>query len=123
MWYAYQTGDTSYAREIISPNCEVCMDQLNLLEEIYDSGSWAVGGREAVTIQERHITPAADSVYKPVVLGSTEGAKLVEGGEVTLNVPPDEGADDPHLIYMDYVGGEWLYISAANLPGSNNAQG
>ncbi len=24
MWYAYQTGDTSYARDIISPSCEVC---------------------------------------------------------------------------------------------------
>lgn len=121
MWYAYQTGDTSYARDIISPHCEVCIDQLDLLEEIYDSGSWAVGGRESVTIQDAAIAPAADGIYKPVVLGSSEGAKLIEAGEVSLDVPPDDGAEDPHVIYMDYMQDEWVYISAADLPGTSHA--
>jgi hypothetical protein len=121
MWYAYQTGDTSYARDIISQHCDVCMDQLGLLEEIYDSGAWAIGGRESVAIQEPTITPAADGVYKPIVSGTAEGAKLIEAGQVTLDVPPDYGVDDPHIIYLDYVQEEWVYISAANLPGTKYA--
>ncbi|WP_147017567.1 DUF6318 family protein [Kocuria turfanensis] len=121
MWYAYQTGDTSYARDIISDSCDVCSDQLDLLEEIYQSDAWAVGGRESVTIKESTITSGPDGVYKPVVSGVTEGAKLIENGQVSLDVPPDSGAGDPHVIYMDYVQGEWVYISAANLPGGNHA--
>ncbi|MFI7580867.1 DUF6318 family protein [Kocuria kalidii] len=121
MWYAYQTGDTSYARDIISLQCEVCLDQLDLLDEIYDSNAWAIGGRESVRIQDSTIAPAADGVYKPVVLGSTEGAKLVEGGRISLDVPPDDGVGDPHVIYMDYMMDKWIYISAADLPGAGNA--
>lgn len=120
MWYAYQTGDTTYARDIISPDCAVCMDQLDLLEEIYESGSWAIGGRESVTIQGSDIVRTADGIYKPVVLGSTEGAKLIENGKITLEVPPDDGSDDPHLIYMNFREGQWVYISAANIPGTGS---
>lgn len=121
MWYAYQTGDTSYARDITSDACEVCVDQLDLLDEIYDSDAWAIGGRESVTIQDSTISPAADGVYKPLVLGSTEGAKLVEAGRVSLDIPPDDGVGDPHVIYLDYTQDKWIYISAANLPGANDA--
>lgn len=119
MWYAYQTGDTSYAREIISPHCAVCMDQLSLIEEIYKEGLWAIGGRESVVVQESSLVRASDGVYKPIVRGSTEGAKLVENGKVTLDVPPNAGGVEPFIIYLDFQDGKWVYISAANLPGAD----
>ncbi|MEF3120258.1 DUF6318 family protein [Kocuria flava] len=119
MWFAYQTGDTSYARNIISPHCEICMDQLDLLDEIYSSGSWAIGGRERVSIQGEALVRAMDGIYKPVVKGSTEGAQLIENGKVALEVPSNAGGTEPFLVYMDHDGEQWKYITAADLAGAD----
>ena len=60
MWYANQTGNTTYIREIVSEACEVCNDQFAVIEDVYAEGAWFVGGRENVYLQDASISPAAD---------------------------------------------------------------
>ncbi|WP_368811811.1 DUF6318 family protein [Kocuria sp. CPCC 205263] len=45
MWYANQTGDTSYIREVVSEACELCDDQFAVIENVYDEGAWFMGGQ------------------------------------------------------------------------------
>ncbi|GAA1754643.1 DUF6318 family protein [Kocuria aegyptia] len=118
MWYAHQTGDATYAREIISGACDICMEQLEFVEDVYADGAWFVGGRENPVIQDAIIQRYSDGVYKPVVLTSAEGLKLVESNEVTYEAHPRTGQGDPFPVYLDYSQGSWVYITAANLSGA-----
>ncbi|MGQ1795629.1 DUF6318 family protein [Kocuria oceani] len=115
MWYAYQTGDTSYARDIISPHCEACLTELSDVASVYKSGSWMIGGRPEIAIQENLIVRAQDGAYKPRGIYSSEGGKLVEDGMVRQEAVPDSG--NSTLVYMDFVEGEWIYITMAPTTG------
>jgi hypothetical protein len=117
MWYAYQTGDTSYAREIVSSSCAVCQEELKTIRQAYKLGAWLVGGRETLEIQDPVIRRAADGVYKPVVQGRGEGGKLVEGGKVTYEEPSEIDPNSPFLIYLDFHQGKWIYVTAAAISG------
>ncbi|WP_424347456.1 DUF6318 family protein [Kocuria sp. CH-021] len=117
MWYAYQTGDTSYAREITAPSCEVCREELATVEQAYELGAWLVGGRETLEIQENPVVRAADGIYKPVVKGWSEGGRLVEDGEVTYEETSEIDPNKPFLVYLDYKGQSWTYITAAAISG------
>ncbi|MFC4904508.1 MULTISPECIES: DUF6318 family protein [Kocuria] len=117
MWYANQTGDTTYVRAIVSESCEVCIDQFNVVEDVYEQGAWFVGGRESILLQESVITPTSDGVYKPIALSDSEGIKLVEQGRVTYEAQPRTGKGDPFPIYLDFDQDAWIYITAANMPG------
>ncbi len=118
MWYANQTGNTTYIREIVSEACEVCNDQFAVIEDVYAEGAWFVGGRENIYLQDKTISPAADGVYKPIALSDSEGIKLLEDGEVTYEAQPRTGKEDPFPVYLDYENGEWVYITAANMSGT-----
>lgn len=118
MWFAYQTGDTSYARDIISPHCEICMDQLALIDGVYEDGAWFIGGRESPKIQSKELILSTDGTYKPVVVASAEGVQLVEGGKVTYEAEPRSGKGDPFPVYLDFTDSSWIYITAANLAGA-----
>ncbi|WP_016997898.1 DUF6318 family protein [Kocuria atrinae] len=52
VWYAFQTGDTSLAREVTSDSCENCLDQFNRIDGIYSDGGWIAGGYEGGGILE-----------------------------------------------------------------------
>jgi hypothetical protein len=123
MWYANQTGDTSYVRGIVSDACEACSEQFNVIEKVYREDAWFIGGRERIDLQDLEIKRAADGVYKPIALSSTEGIKLVEDGRVTYEAHPRSGAGDPFPMYLDYKKGEWIYITAANMPGMGGSRG
>ena len=118
MWYANQTGDTSYIREVVNEACEICSDQFAVIEDVYAEGAWFIGGRENITLQESTLSTAADGIYKPIALSDSEGIKLVEDGEVTYEAHPRTGTGDPFPVYLDYKNGEWIYITAANMPGT-----
>lgn len=118
MWYAHQTGEAKYAREVVSDACDVCMEQLKFVEDVYADGAWFIGGRETPLIQDANIERSSDGIYKPIVLTSAEGLKLVEGGEVTYEAFPRTGRGDPFPVYLDYSQGLWIYITAANMPGT-----
>ncbi|WP_298589180.1 DUF6318 family protein [uncultured Kocuria sp.] len=115
MWYAYQTGDTSYAREITSDACEACMDELDELGAVYEEGSWAIGGRESVEISQAELFRAADGIYKPVVVYKRESGQLVSDAEIEVDAPGEPG--DKSILYMDFADGSWIYITLAPIPG------
>lgn len=123
MWYANQTGDTTYIREIVAESCEVCSDQFDVIENVYGEGAWFVGGRENINLQDSTISPAADGIYKPIALSDSEGIKLIEDGKVTYEAHPRAGEDDPFPVYLDYANGEWVYITAANMSGTGVGNG
>ncbi|MEX5297244.1 DUF6318 family protein [Kocuria sp. CPCC 205292] len=117
-WYAYQTGDTSYARAIISARCEVCMGELDEIENLYGSNAWAINGRETIEVLENQFLRAADGIYKPAVTAEYDGIHLVDAGEVIHEEPPKSDAVETFLVFLDFAEGEWIYITAAPLPGS-----
>jgi hypothetical protein len=117
MWYAYQTGDTSFAWEVTNRSCAVCNEELKTVKEAYELGAWLVGGRETLEIQEDSFYRASDGVYKPVVKGWSEGGKLVEGGKVTYEEPSEIDPTQPFLVYLDYQDHSWIYITAAEISG------
>lgn len=119
-WYAYQTGDTSYARDIINDNCEVCLDELDEIEKLYESSAWAVDGRETIKMREDGFVRASDGIYKPVVASVYDGIKIVDSGEIVHEEPSKNDSEDVFLVYMDYAEGAWTYITAAPLPGSES---
>lgn len=123
MWYAHQTGDTSYVRAIVSESCEVCDEQLDFVEDVHADNAWFIGGRESPIIQDVSIQRSPEGIYKPIVLASAEGVQLVEGGTVTYEASPRSGDGDPFPVYMDYVDGAWVYITAANMPGVGSLDG
>lgn len=116
-WYAYQTGDISYVREVTSPSCAVCSEELKTVEEAYELGAWLIGGREKLEIQEDSVYRTSDGIYKPVVKGWSEGGRLVEGGEVTYEEPSEIDPNRPFLVYLDYKNKTWIYITAAAMSG------
>ncbi|MFI7481347.1 DUF6318 family protein [Kocuria sp. M1R5S2] len=117
MWYAYQTGDTSHAREIISPACEVCIQELGEVEQAYKAGQWLTGGRQQLELQDFAITRAADGVYKPVVKYRNDEVQLIDASRIMDTVPPDPNFNEPIQVYMDYSDGSWVYITMAPLSG------
>jgi hypothetical protein len=123
MWYAHQTGDTSYVRTIVSKSCEVCDEQLDFIEDVHADNAWFIGGKESPVIQEVSIQRSAEGIYKPIVLASAAGVQLVESGTVTYEASPRSGEGDPFPVYMDYVDGAWIYITAANMPGVGPSNG
>ena len=123
MWYANQTGDTSYIREVVSEACELCVDQFAVIEDVYAENAWFMGGMENIILQESTLLPAADGIYKPIALSNSEGIRLVEDGEVTYEAHPRTGEGDPFPVYLDYENGKWVYITAANMPGTGVANG
>ncbi|TDL44464.1 hypothetical protein E2R59_05105 [Kocuria rosea] len=123
MWYANQTGDTSYIRKVVSEACELCGDQFAVIEDVYAEGAWFMGGRENILLQESTLSVAADGIYKPIALSNSEGIRLVEDGEVTYEAHPRTGEGDPFPVYLDYENGKWVYITAANMPGTGVENG
>lgn len=119
-WYAYQTGDTSYARNIISEHCDVCMDELGEIEKLYESNAWAVDGRETIEMRVDQFARTSDGIYKPVVVAAYDGIKIVDSGKIVHDEPPKYDSEDVFLVYMDFVEGSWTYITAAPLPGSES---
>lgn len=117
MWYAYQTGDTSYAREIISVSCEVCVNELSEVDQVYQGGQWLIGGRQSFELQEPKIGRATDGIYKPVVKYKNDHVQLVEKASVIDQVPPDPKFQEPLLVYLDYADDKWTYITMAPLSG------
>lgn len=117
MWYAYQTGDTSFARNIISPHCEVCLDELSEVERAYRGERWLTGGRQAFTLQDPAMQRATDGIYKPVVKYRNDEVRLVGDQGVVDEVAPDPNSDEPLLVYMDYKDQAWIYITMAPLSG------
>ncbi|MFI7743468.1 DUF6318 family protein [Kocuria rhizosphaericola] len=115
MWYAYQTGDTSYARDIISPHCEVCLNELSEVEQVYGGSQWLAGGRQKFELQDSAIQRAVDGIYKPVVKYRNDEVQLVGNQGVVDAVPPDPNSDEPLIVYIDYVDQEWIYITMAPL--------
>lgn len=118
MWYAYQTGDTSYARDITSPHCGVCMDELSEVEQAYEANQWLTGGRQVFKLQDAVMHRTVDGIYKPVVKYKNDEVRLVGGNGLVDTVPPDPNIDDPLLVYMDHKDAVWLYITMAPLSGS-----
>ena len=116
-WYAYQAGDTSYAREIVSPQCQVCIDELKEIDNLYQSYSWAINGRESIELLEHEFIRAADGIYKLPVTSVYEGIKIIESGDVILEEAPKNDPRDVFLIYLDFVNGKWVYITAAPIAG------
>jgi hypothetical protein len=119
-WYAYQTGDTSYARAIINDHCEVCMGELDEIEKLYESNAWAVKGRETIEIRGDHFVRASDGIYKPVVASTYDGIQVIDSGEIAHDEPPKDDSEDTLLVYMDFIGERWIYITAAPLPGAES---
>lgn len=117
MWYAYQTGDTSYAREITSISCAVCQEELKAVEESYKFGAWLIGGREILSLQDAAIARASDGVYKPVVTGKSDGVKLVEGGKITYEEKSQTETNGSFIVYLDYRDNAWIYLTAAAISG------
>lgn len=117
-WYAYQTGDTSFAREIISSACQVCMDELKEIENLYDAGGWAIGGRESVALREPEFVRGPDGVYKPVAISEYAGIRIVESEKVIHEEGPKIDPQDAFQVYLDFFEGAWTYITAAPLPGA-----
>jgi hypothetical protein len=115
MWYAYQTGDTSYVRDMTSEHCEACLAELDDLEAVYSSGKWTIGGRESINIQEDEINEASDGVYKPIVVYKRDDGQLVSKNGIEMEAPGESG--DKSLIYLDYMDNQWLYITLAPIPG------
>ncbi|WP_147050513.1 DUF6318 family protein [Kocuria flava] len=122
MWFANQTGNTKFVREVVSTSCERCYEQFDVIDEVYARDAWFIGGRERVEIQDESLVRAVDGVYKPVSLANSEGIKLVENGRITYEAEPRKGLNDPFPIYLDYRNGKWLYITAANMPGVGEMQ-
>lgn len=118
MWYAYQTGDTSYARDITSVSCEVCADELSEVNRVYQGGQWLTGGRQVLELQESTVSRAADGIYKPVVKYRNDHVRLVEKSGVVDRVPPDSKPLEPLLVYLNYAEDKWVYITMAPLSGS-----
>ncbi|MGX5357274.1 DUF6318 family protein [Kocuria sp. KH4] len=118
MWYANQTGDTTYVRAIVSESCEVCINQFDVIEDVYKEGAWFIGGRESIFIQDSVLASANDGIYKPIALSNSEGIKLVEEGRVTYETRSRTGKGDPFPIYLDFHRGAWVYITAANMSGT-----
>ncbi|WP_460668115.1 DUF6318 family protein [Kocuria himachalensis] len=123
MWYAHQTGDATYARQVISDACDICMEQLKFVEDVYADDAGFIGGRENPVIQDSIIQRSSDGVYKPIVLANAEGLKLVEDGKVTYEALPRTGRGDPFPVYLDHFEGSWVYITAANMPGAGKNGG
>ncbi|MFF0988814.1 DUF6318 family protein [Kocuria nitroreducens] len=115
MWYAYQTGDTSYARDITSDACEACLDELDDLDAVYEEGNWTIGGRESIKIAQAEMLRATDGVYKPIVVYKREPGQLISDSEVEVDAPGEPR--DRSILYMDFSDGSWIYITLAPIAG------
>ncbi|MFF0903548.1 UNVERIFIED_CONTAM: DUF6318 family protein [Kocuria sp. CPCC 205316] len=115
MWYAYQTGDTTFARDITSDACEACLAELDDLEAVYGEGNWTIGGRESIQIAQAEFFRAADGVYKPVVIYKREPGQLVSDAAIEIDAPGEPR--DESVLYLDFSDGSWIYITLAPIAG------
>lgn len=115
MWYAYQTGDTSYAREITSEHCAACVMELDDVASVYEEGNWMAGGRPAIELQNNSLIRANDGIYKPLAKYSGEGGILFEDSSPVQEV--SASIEESTLVYLDYVDNRWIYITMAPVAG------
>lgn len=111
-WYAYQTGDTSLMRAIVTPDCEKCLSEMDLVDEIYSKGDWAAGSDERSEIQENSFFETAGGYYSLPVNVTNNGAKLVSNGKVLQEFLP-YNAPDRFNVNIKFVDGNWLYLTAS----------
>lgn len=111
-WYAYQTGDTSYMREIVAPSCEVCIEEMDLVDEIYSNNDWAVGSDERSRIIPGAFPASVQDFYTIPVETRNCGAKLVSDKKVVREfLPFDE--KNRYDVNIDFEENEWVYITAS----------
>ncbi|MCJ8505158.1 DUF6318 family protein [Kocuria flava] len=115
MWFAYQTGDTSYARDIISPHCEACLEELDAVESVYIDDLWMTGGRPSIQLSVDELVLAQDGVYKPLAKYSGEGGKLIDDGVMVEENAPT--SDESTLVYLGFDDTGWVYITMAPVAG------
>ncbi len=111
-WYAYQTGDTSYMRDIVSPSCEICIEEMDLVDEIYANSDWAAGSDERNQIIPGTFPAATQDFYTIPVATRNGGAKLVSNNKVVREfLPFDE--KDRYDVNIDFEENKWVYITAS----------
>ncbi|WP_431813647.1 DUF6318 family protein [Kocuria sp. cx-455] len=112
VWYAFQTGDTQFAREVTSEHCEKCLDELDRIDAIYGSGDWLAGGLERAKILGGAFSQGADGIYSLPVQLDSSGVKVFEEGELTSQQRPysTDSEFNGNLIFKDK---KWKYVTAS----------
>ncbi|MCT9870011.1 DUF6318 family protein [Paenarthrobacter aurescens] len=59
--YAYETGETTRAKELSSESCVLCADLLTAVATNYTEGRWLVGGKYQTPVIEVLWQPSAES--------------------------------------------------------------
>lgn len=111
-WYAYQTGDTSYMRNIVSPSCEICNKEMDLVDDIYSSSDWAVGSDERSRIVPGTLPAKVQGFYTVPVETRNGGAKLVSNNRVVREFMPFN-EKNRYDVNIEFKEDNWIYITAS----------
>lgn len=111
-WYAMQTGDTAPVREVTATECANCTEQFDDIDELYESGGWAVGGWEAVKIPEGSFQKRADGGYNLPVSVDSMGSMTVVNKAISVRQEPFKRTDLID-IYVDFRDGKWTHVTAS----------
>lgn len=109
--YAWETGDTSYVRDITADECESCQEEYEWISDHYQEGGWAGSGREILEILDKDLpvnsygfpAPRVDVNYEGNTVWGSDG--VVEGA-----MDPDRGDEPPIYMHLDFIDGEWLLV-------------
>lgn len=116
--YAWETGDTSYVRDITAPTvCSACYEEYESIEDLYEEGGWSATGRENIYIIDEDMPVSSAGLPSPRVRIEFEGIKVWDDkGDLIQDVPSD--MDDESLVWvnMGYRDGVWEYISTSPVP-------
>lgn len=115
--YAWQTGDTSLIREATSGACEVCTMEYDDIDYVYDSGGWATAGREEVRIIDQDMPVDSYGYPAPRAEVDYEGLTVWDfNGQITDEVDPISGQEDPIYFHLDHDGSGWILIQPTAIP-------
>lgn len=111
-WYAFQTGNTSYAREVTSETCSRCTDQFSRIADSYDSQKWMAGGNETSEFLPNSFRQRPTGEYTIPVEATSSGILVINDHQVVSRQMPYNSANALDVTLM-YESGRWIYITAS----------
>lgn len=112
VWYAFQTGDTSLAREVTVTACETCERDFKRIEAVYSQGGWLAGGYEDSDILDGPFKPVIGGIYSLPVKLDSSGVKEMKNGKTVSEQEPFV-TDDQFNGNIDFRGGKWNFVTAS----------
>lgn len=116
--YNTETGKTSQAKELVSPEWHEERDMYEAISQEYSQGGWLQGSLAKIETPDEEFNFEYNNSYDIIVYYSeTEGALYGATGEMKEDIPAFNKSHQPTIATLVYENGHWVYENSSGIEG------